>query len=135
MKRKPVPASSYPVLSCSFPQAMTALQLNKRSHLHRRQQITTYLLQEASGGGSNACRRAPRTTRKRDTEEQLHSLIQAEREENAGCKRAVLELSSLCQILERQDGELLYKEAITNKEDSMRICQSLGNSLPVSSPY
>lgn len=39
-------------------------------------------------------------------EEQLRSLIQAEREEKAGRKRAVLELSSLCQVLERQDGEV-----------------------------
>lgn len=102
----PVPTSSYPVLGCSFPQAMTVLQLNKRSHLHGRQQRTTAYCRR-SLGRSNACRRAPRTTtKKRDTEEQLRSLIQAEREEKAGRKRAVLELSSLCQVLERQDGEV-----------------------------
>lgn len=32
-------------------------------------------------------------------------------------------------------GKWLYEEAITNKEDSVRIHQSLGNSLPVLPPH
>jgi len=58
VKRKPVPTSSYPVLSCSFPQAMTALQLNKRSHLHRRQQITTYCRRPL--GGEQCLQKSPK---------------------------------------------------------------------------